>query len=277
MNRRLLAVGALFALVALSGCLGGGGEISEDKLTKNAEYDWDKNVTASYNVTTSPLLSFSPNNYRAIIQVENQSTVKLRRSTLFRGDQSVSIRSLQFRFPDGNGSDERIVNATHENLTAVEQSDKTEIRLPAENGTVAYAANWGGPSRSFGGSPRTWRVQTPVDGSHEVLMPDGARTNLPLFSLTSPSGDETSVENNRARIRWDSLNSGSITVRYYLVRDLYIFGGVFVLVGLAGVGGILYYYRGMRRARKKRKEVGLDTEQDDDDDLGDDGPPPGVR
>jgi hypothetical protein len=271
MNRRLLAVGALFALVALSGCLGGGGEISEDKLTQDAEYDWDKNVTASYNVTTSPLLSFSANEYRAVITVENRTTAEIHRSTLFRGDQSVSIKSLQFQYPNGT-----IVNATHGNLTAVEQSDETEIRFPVENGTIAYRANWGGPSRSFGGSPRTWRVQTPVDGSHEVLMPDGARTTLPLFSLTSPGGDETSVENNRALIRWDSLDSGSITVRYYLVRDLYIFGGVFVLVGLAGVAGALYYYRGIRRARKKREEVGLDVEQDDDD-IGDDGPPPGVR
>ncbi|ERH10014.1 MAG: hypothetical protein J07HX64_01781 [halophilic archaeon J07HX64] len=270
MNRRLLAVGALFALVALSGCLGGGGEISEDDLTKDAEYDWDKNVTASYNVTTSPLLSFSADEYKAVVTVENRTTAEIHRGTLLRGDQSVSIEALQFQYPNGT-----IVNATHDNLTAVEQSDETEIRFPVENGTIAYRANWA--SGSFGGSPRTWRVQTPVDGSHEVLMPDGSRTDLPLFSLTSPGGHSTGVENNRARIRWDSLNSGGITVRYYLIRDLYIFGGVFVLAGFAGAVGVLYYYRGIRRAKKKRKEVGLDVEQDDDDDIGDDGPPPGVR
>jgi hypothetical protein len=276
MDRRLLAVGALLALVALSGCLGGGGEISEDKLTKNATYDWEKNVTASYNVTTSSLLSFSSNDYRAVIQVENRSTLELHRSTLFRGDQPVSIRSLQFRFPNESASGERIVNATHENLTAVEQSDETEIRLPAANGTVAYAANWGGASRAWGGSPRTWRVRTPVEGSHEVVMPDGARTDLPLFSLTSPSSDEKSVENNRQTIRWDDLSSGSITIRYYLVRDLFLFGGLFAIVILVGLAGMGYYYRGIQRAQKKREEVGLDVEQDDDD-VGDDGPPPGVR
>jgi hypothetical protein len=269
-DRRLLAVGALFALVALSGCLGGGGEISEDKLTQNAEYDWEKNVTASYDVTTTSLLSFSSNDYRAVISVENQSVLELSRSTLIRGDQSVSIRALRFRYPNGTE-----LNATHENLTAVEQSDETEIRLPAENGTVAYSANWGGASRAWGGSPRTWRVQTPVEGSHEVMMPEGARTDLPLFSLTSPGGHDTSVEDNRAYLRWDDLDSGSITVRYYLVRDLFLFGGLFAIAGLVGVGGVAYYYRGIQRARQKREEVGLDVEQDDD--TGDDGPPPGVR
>jgi hypothetical protein len=270
-SRRLLAVGALFALVALSGCLGGGGEISEDKLTKDAEYDWDNNVTASYDVTTSSLLSFSSNDYKAVIDVENRTTLELYRSTLFRGDQSVSIRALQFRFPNGT-----IVDASHDNLTAVEGSDETEIRVPVENGTVAYSANWGGASRAWGGSPRTWRVQTPVEGSHEVVMPDGARTDLPLFSLTSPSADEKSVEDNRQQIRWDEFSSGSITVRYYLVRDLYLFGGLFLIAGLIGFGGFAYYYRGIKRAREKREEVGLDVEQDDDD-VGDDGPPPGVR
>jgi len=269
-DKRLLAVGALFALVALSGCLGGGGEISEDKLTKNAEYDWEKNVTASYDVTTTSLLSFSSNDYRAVISVENRSVLELSRSTLIRGDQSVSVRALQFRYPNGTE-----LNATHENLTAVEQSDETEIRLPAENGTVAYSANWGGASRAWGGSPRTWRVQTPVEGSHEVVMPEGARTDLPLFSLTSPGGHDTSVEDNRAYLRWDDFDSGSITVRYYLVRDLFLFGGLFAIAGLVGVGGVAYYYRGIQRARQKREEVGLDVEQDDD--ASDDGPPPGVR
>jgi hypothetical protein len=270
-RKQFLAVGALLALVALSGCLGGSGEISEDKLTQEAEYDWETNVTASYDLTRTSLLSFSSNDYQAVIQVENRSTLELYRTTLFRGDQSVSIQALQFRYPSG-----RIVNATHENLTAVKQSDETEIRLPADNGTVAYSSNWGGASRAWGGSPRTWRVQTPVEGSHEVVMPDGARTDLPLFSLTSPSGDETSVENNRAHIRWDDLNSGSITVRYYLVRDLYLFGGLFAIAALVGLGGAAYYYRGIQRAKQKREEVGLDVEQDDDD-IGDDGPPPGVR
>lgn len=269
-DRRLLAVGGLLLLVALSGCLGGGGEISQDSLTKDADYDWDNNVTALYDVTTSPLLSFSSNDYKAVIDVRNRSSIELFESTLLRGDQSVSVRALQFQFQNGT-----VVDASHQNLTAVEKSDETEIRLPVENGSVGYTANWGGAS-GLGGSPRTWQVKTPVEGSHKVIMPDGARTEIPLFSLTSPGGHATSVENNRGTLYWESLDSGTVTVRYYLVRDLFIFGGIFLVGGLVGVGGVVYYYRGIRRAREKRQEVGLDVEQDDDD-LNDDGPPPGVR
>lgn len=271
MDRRILALGGLLLLVFLSGCLGGGGEISQDTLNSEAEYDWDTNATATYDVTKAPLLSFSSNDYQAVIEVTNRSSIELFRSTLFRGDQSISIRSLRFRFPNGT-----VVNASNANLTAVENSDETEIRFPAENGTVAYTANWGGGSTGLGGSPRTWRVKTPVEGSHEVVMPDGARTDIPLFSLTSPGGHTTSVEDNRAQLYWDDLDSGTVTVRYYLVRDLFLFGGIFLVAGLLGVGGVAYYYRGIQRAKEKRKEVGLDVEQDDDD-VGDDGPPPGVR
>jgi len=259
-DRRVLAVGALVFVLFLSGCLGlgGGGEIDEEDLTTNAEYDWDTNATATYDVTTASLLSFSSNDYKAIITVENRSTLSLHRNTLFRGDQSVSIEGLQFRFPNGT-----VVNATHGNLTAVEGSDETEIQLPVENGTVGYTGNWGGATRAWGGSPRTLRLQTPVEGSHEVVMPDGARTDIPLFSLTSPGGHQTTVEDNRAHLYWEELDSGSITVRYYLVRDLYLFVGLFALIGLVGLGGAVYYYRGIQRAREKRTEVGLDVEQED--------------
>ena len=270
MNRRALAVGGLLVLVALAGCLGGG-EIDEEELGADAEYDWETNATAHYNVTTASLLSLSSNDYQAILRVESQSTLELSESTLFRGDRPVSIRALQFRYPNGT-----VVDATESgNLTAVEGSDETEIQLPAENGTVAYTVDWGGATRAWGGSPRTWRVESPVEGSHEVVMPEGSRADLPFFSLTSPGGHETTVENDRAVLRWDDLDGG-ITVRYYLVFDLYLLGGLVAVTGLAGIVGGAYYYRGIRRAREKREEVGLDVEQEDDD-LDDDGPPPGVR
>jgi len=257
-DRRVLAVGALVAVVLLSGCLGGGGEIDEDELTGDAEYNWDTDANATYDVTTASLLSFSSNDYQAVIGVENRSTLSLHRSTLLRGDQPISIEALQFRFPNGT-----VVDASHGNLTAVEGSGETEIRLPAENGTVGYTANWGGATRAWGGSPRTLRLQTPVEGSHEVIMPDSARTDIPLLSLTSPGGHETTVEDNRPHLYWEDLDSGSITVRYYLVRDLFLFGGLFALAGLVSIGGAVYYYRGIQRAREKREEVGLDVEQGD--------------
>jgi hypothetical protein len=290
-KRRLLAIGGLVVLVALSGCsIFGGGEISDSQLNKNASYSWDTDVNASYNVTKEPLLSFSSDEYRAVITVRNQSTVSVHRESLIRGDQPVSIEALQFEFHNESVLNETrenvtviertddgpVVDARHPNLTAIEQSDETEMRLPADNGTVGYTAEWGGAG-GLGSGPRTWRVRTPVDGSHNVTMPKGARTAIPLLSATAPGGHSTTVENDRERLHWDDLSSSTISVRYYLLRDLYIFGGLLVIGIAVGGGGAAYYYRQIQQAREKRQEVGLDVEQDDDDDVGDDGPPPGVR
>lgn len=289
-RRRLLALGGLAVLVALSGCsVFGGGEISDSALNKNASYNWDTQANASYNVTTDPLLSFSSDEYRAVITVQNQSTVSVHRESLIRGDQPVAIEALQFEFHNESALNETrenvtviertadgpVVDARHPNLTAIEQSDETEMRLPADNGTVGYTAEWGGAG-GLGSGPRTWRVRTPVEGPHNVTMPKGARTAIPLLSSTAPGGHSTTVENNRERLQWEELDSGTVSVRYYLLRDLYIFGGLLLLGLTAGAGGAAYYYRQIQRAREKRQEVGLDVEQEDDD-TGNNGPPPGLR
>lgn len=269
MNRRLLALGALVLLVALSGCsvFGGGGEIDEDELTADAEYDWETNATATYTISESALLSLSSDNYQAVIAVHNNSSVDVHRERTFRGDDAVSIRSLQFRFTNGT-----VVNATHDNLTAIEKSDHTEIQLPAENGSVGYTANWGGGS--WGGYGRSWSTPTVVDGSHAVTLPDGGRVGIPFLSRVTPSEDETTVADNRMTIYWEEPDAGRIAVRYYLVRDVYILGTLIVIVTAIGVAGTVYYYRQIQRAKRMRKEVGFDIQ--DDDDFGRDGPPPGM-
>lgn len=274
MNRRhLLAVAGLLVLVALAGCsvLTGSGEIDDEDLLEERTYDWETNATASYNVTTSSLLSFSSNRYEGVIRVENRSRLSLDRSTLFRGDRPVSLEALQFRFTNGT-----VVNATHDNLTAVRDSDETEIELPDTYGQVGYTATWGSATTALGGSPRRWSINTAVEGSHEVRMPEGSRTALPFLSRTSPGGHNTTVEDDRAVIRWgEDFDSSSIAVRYYLSRDLWLFGSILLIASLVALGGSLYYYRAIQRARKQREEYGLDINYDDDE--FDDGPPPGMR
>lgn len=269
MNRRLLALGALALLLTLSGCsvFGGGGEIDEGELTADAEYDWETNATATYTISESALLSLSSDNYQAVIEMRSNVTLDVHRQRTFRGDDSLSIRSLQFRFPNGT-----VVNATHANLTAVEKSDHTEIRLPAENGTVAYTANWGGGS--WGGYGRSWSTPTFVEGSHAVTLPDGGRVGIPFLSRVTPSEDRTTVADNRMTIYWEESGSGSIAVRYYLVRDVYILGTLIVIVTSIGVAGTVYYYRQIQRAKRMRKEVGFDIQEDDE--FGRDDPPPGM-
>jgi hypothetical protein len=258
MNRRLLALAALALLVALSGCsfFGGGGEVDEENLLGDAHYEWEANANATYNLTASS------GGYTAVVKITNRSSLSLHQPTAIRGDQAVSVDALRFRFLNGT-----IVNATHANLTATKKSDKTVISFPAKNGSVGWTSGRNGKS---------WSTPVVTEGSHRVDLPEGTRVGIPFLSRVRPSPDEKNMEDGRMRLYWDDIGSDSLVVEYYLVRDLYLFGSV-ILIGLTvGIGGVLYYFRAIRQARKKREEVGLDVE-DGSDDAGNDGPPPGMR
>ncbi|MXR52688.1 hypothetical protein GRX03_13870 [Halovenus sp. WSH3] len=258
MNNRHRAVLALVALVFLSGCtLFGGGEIDDEQLTGDQEYDWDSNATMRINLTVGS------NTYAAVVDVEGQSELAVYREDTFRGETSVEIGDLKFRFSNGT-----VVNATHPGLGATRNRDETTIRLPAENGSVGYTAPRSGKS---------WSGPVLVDGTVRMELPKGTRVGLWGLSRVNPTPDENTVANDRTTLVWNDMNAGDpISVRYYLVRDMYIFGGLLAVVVSVGIGGVTYYYRQVRRAKKKREDVGLDVEMEDDD-IGDDGPPPGMR
>ncbi len=258
MNNKHRAVLALLAVIFLSGCtLFGGGEINEDQLTSEQEYQWDSNATTTIN------LSVSKDSYAAVIKLEDQSELEIYEEDTFRGETSVPIEALQFRFTNGT-----VVNATHPQLRAVKNRDETLIELPAENGSVGYTAPRSG---------KGWTGPTLVSGSVEMQLPEGTRVGLWGLSRANPNPDQNTVENDRTILGWDDVEQGDpISVRYYLVRDAYIYGGLLALVVSLGIGGVTYYYRQVRRAQRKREDVGLDVDVEDDD-IGDDGPPPGMR
>ena len=257
MNRKVLLLTAVGMLVFLSGCsVFGGGEIDEEDLLGEQEYDWESNASATYD------LSVSSSSYTAVVEIENQSSLDVYRSTYYQGDQPVSVESLQFQFENGT-----VVNATHANLTATEESDHTELGFPAENGTVAWTAPRSG---------KQWSTPVFVEGSHQVHLPESTRVGIPFLSQTSPGADLSTVEDDQMTLFWEEPDSSSISIRYYLVRDLYLFGGLAAIALLLGVGGTLYYLREIREAQQKREEVGLDIDYDDDD-FGGNGPPPGMR
>lgn len=256
MNRKVLAVLALAAMLALSGCtVFGSNEIDEDQLVGDTTYQWETNATATYN------LSDSSSSYTAVIEVTNQSELAIHRRSPLRGDESVPVNSLKFRFENGT-----VVNATHTNLTATRESDQTLLGLPANNGSVAWTAPRDGKS---------WSVPKFVDGPHQIVLPDGTRVGVPLLSRATPPPDRSTVENNQMTLRWEDPG-GPMLVRYYLLRDLYLFASLFAVAAVLGTGGTLYYLREIRQARKKREDVGLDVEYDDDE-FDNDDPPPGLR
>jgi len=258
MRRRLVALGLLLALVALAGCSSvfGGGGPSDSQLNKNANYEWDTNATMT--------ISLSRSSFKAVVGVENESWVKVYRSGTFGDNEPLSIRALRFRYPNGT-----VVRVNESSMDVSAGGSRTNVTLPTAGGQVAFKAD----------RPTDKRFSTPlfVDGKHsiEMTLPPGGRVGIPFFSEVSPGSSDRSVDDNRMTIRWNNTDSGPLTVRYYLARDILIFGGMAVILLLVAVGGVAYYLRQIRSLEQRREEIGIDVDTEDDE--FDDGPPPGMQ
>ncbi|MFB6151319.1 MAG: DUF5803 family protein [Haloarculaceae archaeon] len=257
-RRRLVALGLLALLLALGGCssLLGPGQPSQEKLTANQSYDWDTDANATYVVSRTQ--------FTVVLAVENQSYVKVYQTDELGTEEPLSIKGLKFRYPDG-----RVVTAADPGLYANNSRHRKNITLPADEGKVAFTAS----------RPNAKRFSTPafVSGSQEVVLPPRTRVGIPLLSRVRPPADDKSVNGttNRMTIHWDDVG-GSVSVRYYLQRDILLFGGLGGILAVAGVIGVLYYLRQIKALERRREEVGLDVETEDDD-TDREGPPPGMR
>jgi len=263
MRRRLvLALGLLAVLVALGGCtsLFGGGGPDETELNRNATYDWDTNATTVYNVSKSQ--------FTGILTVENESYLELYQRDELGTEAPLDVAALRFRFPNGTV----VAPANRSNFGVEHGQSRANVTLPQAGGQVAFTSD----------RPNAKRFAIPmfVDSPHsvEVVLPPQARVGVPLLSKVSPGGSTTDVpeNSNRMTVRWDEAERGPILVRYYLARDLLLFGGIGGILTLVGVGGALYYLRQIRVLERRREEIGLDVEMDGDE-FDDDGPPPGMR
>jgi len=258
MNRRLLLAAACLALLAVtSGCLGiGTGPVGEETLDSDpAEpYEWETNRTAHITVQENT-------QFRAVMDI-NQSTLDLFRRDGFGGSNPLSIEAVRYRYPNGTvvtGSELRARGGE-----VRETRDETVVELPPnapENGTLAFTSS---------GTPKRFTLPTYVDGTYEVVLPEDREIEFPIFGQVSPGNYET-VRDDRGRVRiaWaEPVTADTVSVRYYLGRDLYIFAGVLGAIVLVGIGGLLYRRRQIERLRKRRLEMGIDTETDDDDPPG---------
>lgn len=253
MRRRVLAVVGLVALLALAGCSFGSQEVTEDSLSGNATYTWDADVDVFINVSNSQ--------YRAVYHLENDSFLRVYSADPLGGTTPRDVRAVRFRFPNGT-----VVTANHTGVSATRNSDRLNISVPQAGGKLAFTSNQRG--KEFG---------TPVflSGSHRVLLPPNARVGIPLMSKIDPGGYSRSWGDDRIVLEWENIGGGTIHARWFLQRDLYLFGGLLAITLVVGGGGTGYYLWQIRRLRRRREEIGLDVDTEDDD-LGGDGPPPGM-
>ena len=258
MNRRLVLAGVAVALLAVTaGCtvpFFGNDSFSDEQLDKEppgGDYAWNETETR---VT----IWVRGDRFKAIYDMNGTAKLKLFRLD-FRSKYPLGIRAVRYRYPNGTV-------ITGSQLSVKKGDENAVIEVPDPNGSVALTA--GAESKHF-------QLPTYIDGSYEVVLPEGMRTGVPIFGDVSPGGaDQFRDDQGRVHVRWNDIG-GHISIRYYLQRDLYIFGGAVLLILLVGGGGALYYYRQIQSLREVREELGLDVDTDDDE--FDRGPPPGMQ
>jgi hypothetical protein len=288
-RRRLLAGVGLVLLVGLSGCstILGPGSVNQADLAADpggGEYEWGTDAAA--------YLEVNRNNYTAVYRVGNRTTgnlqppytMELYDRDALGTDQPLDPSSLQFRYENGtrlrfvsgeegesadlvmvreNGSR---VDVPEEKLVVNKTRRRTRVYVPTnETGQLAFTAPKNGK-----------QIATPtfVRGSYELVLPEGTSVGLPVLAQVSPGASRTETVDGRVHVYWENVDQApSLVVRYYLDRDLLLFGGMVALLFVLGAGGAVYYYRQIQETVRKREEVGLDVDTGDDSDGG--GGPPG--
>ena len=248
MNRRLgLAVLVVLTLTLTAGCLDyvtGGGEISDDVLDAEPAdaYDWETDRNASLTLDTGSEL-------QAVYNVSADQRLRLYQPTSIGQEGPLDISAVRFRYANGT-----IISGTElRDRGEIDQTpDEVHVTVPAD-GRLAFTA---------GATPRRLTLPVYIEGSYEVLLPEGSRMDFFLFSNTVPAGATTERVDNRVRVTWENVESSSILVQYYQNNDLTIFGAIIGILSAIAVGGLYYYRRQIDRLHETRVEMGLDDEDE---------------
>jgi hypothetical protein len=263
MRRRTLALLAVVGLVVTSGCLGaltGGGPTDPERLDEPPEsaYSWDPDTDVRITITKRAT-------FRAVYDASADGfgdQLNLSETSAFGTKSPLTISSLRYRYPNGtviNGSE--IESHGGDVFTA---NNELVIEPPVAGGQVAFSGE---------STPKRFSLPVYVDGSYTVVLPENRRTDVPLFGQIVPEPDEKRMVENRVHIYWAELTAPSILVRYYIQRDIQIFGALAGGLAVVAVVGLFYYRRRIQELRARRESMGLDVDVEDDSDE----PPPGLR
>lgn len=214
------------------------------------QYDW--------NTSTDVTLNLSSDQYRSVYKL-NQRQIEVYTHGSLASEEPLDVAALKYRYPNGTVI---TTDADKSDSFYVKESDKrTTIHVPAPDGKIAFIAS---KSPKSIGKPVFVDTEKKGNRSYEVILPPETGASIPLLSNIRPGGYETTETNNRVHITWDAVESESISIRYYLQRDLLIFGGMGAILAVVGVFGLAYYLFQIRKLTQLRKEIGLDVETDDE-------------
>lgn len=249
--RQLAAIGLLVLLTAGAGCMGMFGPGSDDFSVKpeTVQYDW--------NTSADVTLNLSSDRYRSVYKLDQRQIEVYTLGTL-ADEKPLDVAALKYQYSNGTVI---TANASQSDSFYVKKSDsRTTIHVPSPDGKIAFIARK--PPKSIS-KPVFVDPKKGENRSYEVILPPDTGASIPLLSDIRPGGYETTEINNRVHITWNSIESESISIRYYLQRDLLIFGSIGAILGVVGLVGIGYYLFQIRKLSQLRKEIGLDVETDD--------------
>ena len=241
MRRRLLAAVALVLLLVTAGCSAlspGGGEVDREALAAEESYQWNTSADVTINVTGGV--------YKAVYRVDGRREVAISAFERLSDRRPLDVEAIKFRYPNGT-----VVGA--EAMTVERNDSATVVTLPDDEGRFAYRVPQPG---------KEVHLATAMQGSYEVILPPNTDVKYPLIGRVMPSGYETVTEDGRVHVTWEEVTDDRLVVRFYLMRDLWIFGAIVVVGIVAGVVGLSYFWMQLRGIRERRQIV--DVEQRDE-------------
>ncbi len=246
---------AVALLTMGAGCTGFFGGISDEQLDREQNYSDLRDSDADVAMELSSGNVINSGEFRAVYDLNGTEELSLHRSTIYR-DEPLQIHSVRYWYPNGT-------EVTGSELEVSQGRSATTVAVPDENGTLAFSGEAG---------RKTFRLPAYVDGSYEVTLPENHRTTNFLFGDVSPNGAEREIVDGQERLYWEEIEADrTISLRYYLARDIPVFLGLIGIAVLLGGIGIGYYYRQVKRLQEQREQFGIDVDADDDSDGG--GPP----
>ncbi|QLG51033.1 DUF5803 family protein [Natrinema halophilum] len=257
MNRRLVyAVIAVALLTMGAGCAAIFNGVSDEQLDREQNYSDLRGSDADVRIDIEDGNLIRSGEFRAVYNLSATNELSLYRSTIYR-EEPLQIHSVRYWYPNGT-------ELTGSELDIEQGRSATTVEVPDENGTLAFSGEAG---------RKTIRLPTYVSGSYQVTIPDKHRTTNFLFGDVTPGGYEREIVGGQERLTWDEIEADrTISLRYYLVRDIPLFLGLIGVAVLFGGIGIGYYYRQVKQLQEQREKYGVDVNDDSDS-----GPPPGLR
>lgn len=248
--KRRLAIVCLLVLSVSAGCMTPSDVGSNLDLGLGLGEQADQNTTYDWNTSANATLTLESNQYHSVYELEKKQ-LKLYTHGIFGSERSLNVRAVKYRYPNGT-----IITTDNSDLSVDKSNDQTVLKAPSGDGKIAFTTDKRPKTLSM---PVFLETKNP---SYEIILPQNMSVDIPVVSSVKPGGYETTTEDGRVHIVWKSLEANSIAIRYYLTRDLYIFGAVLGLGLIGGLIGVGYYLFQIRRLKRLRKQIEIEGDID---------------